>query len=31
MAPVVRGIDETSNVVQLIDFFGKTFYFYNFF
>ena len=29
MAAVVRGIYETSNSVQLNDFFGKTFYFYN--
>ena len=31
MAAVARGIDETSNAVQLNGFFGKTFYFYNLF
>ena len=31
MVPVARGIDETSNAVQLNDFFGKTFYIYNLF
>ena len=31
MAAVARGIDETSNVVQLNGFFGKTFYFFNLF
>ena len=31
MAAVARGIDETSNTMQLNGFFGKTFYFYNFF
>ena len=31
MATVARGIDETSNVVQLNGFFGKRFYFYNLF
>ena len=30
MAAVARGIDETSNAVQLNGFFGRTFYFYNF-
>ena len=30
MAAVVRGIDQTSNAVQLNGFFGRTFYFYNF-
>ena len=29
MTAVGRGIDETSNTVQLNGFFGKTFYFYN--
>ena len=29
MAAVARGIDETSNAVQLNGFFCKTFYFYN--
>ena len=29
MAAVARGIDKTSNVVQLNGFFGKTFYFCN--
>ena len=31
MAAVARGIDETSNAVQLNGFFGKTFYFFNLF
>ena len=31
MATVASGIDETSNVVQLNDFFGKIFYLYNLF
>ena len=31
MTAVARGIDETSNAVQLNGFFGKTFYFYNLF
>ena len=30
MAAVARGIDETSNAVQLNGFYGKTFHFYNF-
>ena len=30
MAAFARGIDETSNAVQLNDFFGKTFYFFKF-
>ena len=31
MAPVARGIDETSNAVQSNGFLGKTFYFYKLF
>ena len=31
MAAVARGIDETSNAVQLNGFFGKAFYLYNLF
>ena len=31
MAAFARGIDETSNAVQLNGFYGRTFYFYNLF
>ena len=31
MAAFARGIDETSNAVQLNGFYGRTFYFYNWF